>query len=133
MIYLVYLSLNQVLEVPSRRDDLEAAALMFIHMMTPRGLSWTRNGVPKSDEAHNRLKAEKRAARPEHLCKGLPPVFEEFLRYCRSLKFSQQPDYARWVGEFRDLAVEEGFPPTEDLVWPPPELPVCGDDILKNY
>ncbi|KAK7681613.1 hypothetical protein QCA50_015346 [Cerrena zonata] len=34
--------------VPSRRDDLEAVALMLIHLLTPNGLSWTRNGVPKT-------------------------------------------------------------------------------------
>ncbi|KAF6757480.1 CK1/CK1 protein kinase [Ephemerocybe angulata] len=73
--------------VPSRRDDLEAAALMLIHMLTPRGLSWTRNGVPKTDEAHDRLIAEKQTARPEDLCRGIPYEFEDFLRYCRKLKF----------------------------------------------
>ena len=46
------------LAVPTRRDDMEALALMLIHLLTPAGLSWTRNGVPKTDVAHNRLKRE---------------------------------------------------------------------------
>lgn len=108
--------------VPSRRDDLEAAALMLIHLLTPRGLSWTRNGVPKSSEAHNRLKAEKRAAQPEDLCRGMPVEFEDFLRYCRRLKFKDRPDYSQWIEAFRALAVEEGFPASEDFVWPPPSI-----------
>ncbi len=62
---------------------MEAVALMLVHMLTPGGLSWTRNGVPKTDEAHNRLMYEKRNATPEEICRGLPPVFEEFLRSCR--------------------------------------------------
>ncbi|KAJ7254389.1 kinase-like domain-containing protein [Mycena haematopus] len=106
-------------KVPSRRDDLEAAALMFIHLLTPRGLPWTRNGVPKSDEAHDRLKKEKKSARPEDLCRGLPAEFEEFLRYCRRLQFQECPDYERWREEFRALAVEEGFPESDDFIWPP--------------
>jgi casein kinase 1 len=110
--------------VPSRRDDLEAAALMFIHLLTPRGLSWTRNGVPKTDDAHNRLKAEKRKATPEHLCRGLPVEFEDFLTYTRSLAFKEQPDYQRWASAFEDLAVDEGFTNVEEFVWPPPPLPV---------
>ncbi|PFH53958.1 hypothetical protein AMATHDRAFT_53663 [Amanita thiersii Skay4041] len=107
-------------KVPSRRDDLEALALMLIHLLTPRGLSWTRNGVPKDEDAHGRLKSEKRKARPEELCRGLPPEFEEFLRYCRRLGFYDRPDYTRWVEEFRTLAVESGFSESDDFLWPPP-------------
>lgn len=110
--------------VPSRRDDMEALALMLIHLLTPGGLSWTRNGVPKSDTAHERLKREKRNARPEDLCKGIPAEFEEFLRYCRRLKFMDKPDYAYWRDEFRELAKESGFPTGDAFVWPPPERAV---------
>jgi hypothetical protein len=106
--------------VPSRRDDLEAAGLMFIHLLTPRGLSWTRNGIPKSSDAHNILKLEKRKATPEDLCRGLPAEFEEFLSYTRRLKFKENPDYALWVDRFRNLAMELGFMDSEPFVWPPP-------------
>ncbi|ESK94986.1 dual specificity kinase 1 [Moniliophthora roreri MCA 2997] len=108
-------------KVPSRRDDLEAAALMFIHLLTARGLPWTRNGVPKTDAAHDILKREKQHARPEDLCRGMPSEFEEFLRYCRRLKFQDCPDYSYWVEQFRDLAVDEGYPASDEFVWPPPE------------
>lgn len=106
--------------VPSRRDDLEAAGLMFIHLLTPRGLSWTRNGIPKTSAAHNILKLEKRKATPEDLCRGLPAEFEEFLSYTRRLKFKENPDYALWVDRFRNLAMELGFMDIEPFVWPPP-------------
>ncbi|KZP33568.1 kinase-like protein [Athelia psychrophila] len=112
--------------VPSRRDDLEAAALMLIHLLTPKGLSWTRNGVPKNEAQHKRLKKEKRelGSRPEELCKGMPAEFEEFLRYSRRLKFTEQPDYERWIAEFRALADHEGFGPSDAFIWPPPPVPV---------
>lgn len=109
-------------KVPSRRDDLEAAALMFIHLLTPGGLPWTRNGVPKTDEQHRHIKRAKEAARPEDLCRGLPSEFEEFLRYCRRLKFHERPDYERWMDEFRDLARENGFTDIDRFIWPPPPL-----------
>lgn len=105
--------------VPSRRDDLEAVALMLIHLLTPGGLSWTRNGVPKTDVAHDQLKRAKEHARPPDLCHGLPSEFEEFLRYCRRLGFQERPDYSRWVEAFRDLAVEQGFGDSDAFVWPP--------------
>jgi casein kinase 1 len=105
--------------VPSRRDDMESAALMLIHLLTPRGLSWTRKGVPKTDTEHERLKREKRAARPEMLCEGMPPEFEEFLRYCRRLAFQEQPDYNMWREQFRLLAIQEGSFGTGEFIWPP--------------
>ncbi|KAF5389311.1 hypothetical protein D9757_003495 [Collybiopsis confluens] len=107
--------------VPSRRDDLEALALMLIHLLTPRGLPWTRNGVPKTDAAHELLKRDKRLARPEELCRGLPDEFEELLRYCRKLKFQECPDYQHWIEEFRELAVSFNYPPEDHFLWPPPE------------
>ena len=110
--------------MPSRRDDLEAVALMLIHLLTPNGLSWTRNGVPKTDIAHERLKRAKESASPAELCAGLPSEFEEFLRYCRRLKFAERPDYTRWISEFNELAVSHGFPESDAFVWPPP-VTVC--------
>lgn len=103
---------------------MEAAALMFIHLLTPRGLSWTRNGVPKTSEAHNRLKMEKRNATPESLCRGLPAEFEEFLSYTRRLAFKECPDYEGWIERFRDLSKEEGYTDVDAFVWPPPTVPV---------
>ena len=105
---------------------------MFIHLLTPRGLSWTRNGVPKTSEAHSRLKAEKRSATPESLCRGLPSEFEDFLAYTRRLKFLDCPDYVFWADKFRELAKDEGFTNVDDFVWPPPP-PVVGFPHLTVY
>lgn len=120
----IHFGSNPQLLVPSRRDDMEAAALMFIHLLTPRGLSWTRNGVPKTSEAHNRLKMEKRNATPESLCRGLPAEFEEFLSYTRRLAFKECPDYAGWIERFRGLSKEEGYIDVDAFIWPPPAVPV---------
>ncbi|KAN0123305.1 Protein kinase-like domain containing protein [Russula decolorans] len=108
----------------SRRDDLESAALLLLHILTPGGLPWTRNGVPRDDAAHDRLKREKRAALPEDLASGLPEEFEEFLRYCRSLAFAEQPDYGCWRRRFRELADELGYKDAARFIWPPPPAPV---------
>jgi casein kinase 1 len=97
---------------------------MLIHLLTPGGLSWTRNGVPKDNVEHDRLKRIKLTARPEDICRGMPDEFEEFLRYCRKLKFAETPDYGHWIDEFRGLAKSHGFPESDALVWPPPPPPV---------
>ncbi|KAF8558311.1 CK1/CK1 protein kinase [Imleria badia] len=131
-------------KVPSRRDDLEAAALMFIHLLTPGGLPWTRNGVPKTDEQHMRIKRAKQSARPEELCRGMPSEFEEFLRYCRRLKFAERPDYEHWMNEFQALAHENGFTEIHRFIWPPPpqqakpvprtapKRPACTSSEMEN-
>ena len=97
---------------------------MLIHLLTPGGLPWTRNGVPKTDIAHERLKREKKNTCPNDLCRGLPPEFEEFLRYCRRLKFEECPDYQFWIAEFRSVLLEHGFPDSDAFVWPPPPAQV---------
>ena len=118
------LNIHERVAVPSRRDDLEAAALMFIHLLMPGGLPWTRNGVPKTDEHHRRIKRAKEAARPEDLCRGMPSEFEEFLRYCRKIKFAEKPDYQHWIEEFRGVAKSHGYPESDAFIWPPPPPPV---------
>ena len=35
------------------------------------------------------------SVRPERLCRGLPDVFERYLRYCKELEFAERPNYAR--------------------------------------
>jgi len=52
----------------------------------------------------------------------MPVEFEDFLKYCRRLKFKDRPDYSQWIENFRALAVEEGFPASEDFIWPPPSV-----------
>ena len=108
----------------SRRDDLESAALLLLHILTPGGLPWTRRGVPRDETAHDRLKREKRAALPEDLARGLPGEFADFLRYCRSLQFTQQPNYSHWRRRFRTLASELGFQEIDRFIWPVPPAPV---------
>jgi casein kinase 1 len=94
---------------------------MLIHLLTPDGLTWTRNGVPKTDEAHDLLKAEKLRANPEDLCAGMPVEFEDFLLYTRGLRFEQTPDYKRWILVFEELMRSEGWSGKSDFVWPPVE------------
>jgi casein kinase 1 len=53
----------------------------------------------------------------------MPSEFEEFLRYCRRLKFLDCPDYDHWKEEFQELAQGSGFADIERFIWPPPSAP----------
>ena len=43
-----------------------------------------------------------------HYCRGLPDVFERYLRYCKDLDFAERPNYAGWKREFLDVAGDWG-------------------------
>lgn len=45
----------------------------------------------------------------EELCKGQPPEFKEFMEYCRSLKFEQDPDYKYMIGLFEKCMINKGY------------------------
>ncbi len=41
---------------------------------------------------------------PEHLCRNCPPLFAQFLRAVRQLKFEEQPRYDEYIDGFDQLA-----------------------------
>jgi hypothetical protein len=102
---------------------MEALALMLIHILTPGGLPWTRNGVPRDDAAHEKLKREKRDTLPATLCADMPDVLQDFLHYCRGLGFTTQPDYELWIERFLEVGEELGLGDVTPFLWPPPPLP----------
>lgn len=54
----------------------------------------------------------------EELCKGYPIEFKEFMDYCRSLKFEQDPDYKLMIGLFEKCMVRHGFDmKVQDYTW----------------
>ena len=98
-----HLSLEQ-----SRRDDLEALGYVFIYFMKGR-LPWQGlRGETKKDK-YKRILEVKLAVRVEDLCQDLPPAFMDYLDYCRSLYFSDIPDYAYLRGLFVTAMEEAGL------------------------
>lgn len=83
----------------SRRDDLETLAYNLIYFL--RGnLPWQNTKGKSKQEKYKRILAKKESSKIEDLCLGLPSVFPLFLKYCRSLSYSQQPDYDYWIRQF---------------------------------
>ena len=46
-------------------------------------------------QKYERIFEKKTSMNPDRLCKGLPDVFERYLRYCKGLEFDETPNYAR--------------------------------------
>ena len=84
----------------SRRDDLESIGYMLIFFV--KGcLPWQGlKGSTKSKRSANILNV-KNSTSLETLCEGLPREFLLYMKYCRLLRFPQQPDYVL----LRDLLI----------------------------
>jgi serine/threonine protein kinase len=91
-----------------RRDDLES--LGFVLMYFNRGsLPWQGLRAATKKQKYQKISDRKVSTSINELCKNFPTEFATYLRYCRSLKFDDRPDYAYLRGLFRDLYLREGF------------------------
>jgi len=45
----------------------------------------------------------KKNAMPEMLCKDLPPEFAEYMKYCKNLRFEQDPNYEYLRNLFKNI------------------------------
>ena len=63
-------------------------------------LPW--QGLPgrSKNEKYNNIKKKKIETPLEELCRGHPHEFKEFMDYCRSLKFEQEPNYRTCITIF---------------------------------
>lgn len=104
-----YASINTHLGIEQcRRDDLES--LGFVLMYFNRGsLPWQGLRAATKKQKYQKISDRKVSTSILELCKNVPPQFATYLRYCRSLKFDEEPDYAYLRGLFRDLYIREGY------------------------
>lgn len=104
-----YASINNHLgQEQSRRDDLEAIGYMLVYFLKG-GLPWQGLGGKNKTEKYNLIKEKKVATPVDVLCKGLPPQFAEYIRYCRRLNFAETPDYDMLASLFEQVLSENGL------------------------
>src|ERR1700728_2184206 len=72
----------------SRRDDIESLAYILIYFMHG-SLPWQGKGGGRQSF----VQKKKQSMPLDVICKGLPDEFELLLKYARTLKFSERPDY----------------------------------------
>lgn len=110
-----YASINTHLGIEqSRRDDLES--LGYVLMYFNRGsLPWQGLKGYNKWQKYERISEKKLSTPFDELCKDHPIEFQMFLRYCRELRFEEQPDYQHLRLMFRKLFRKQGF--TYDYVF----------------
>ena len=104
----------------SRRDDLES--LGYVLMYFNRGnLPWKgmERGGRTKQQVRDRILEKKMSTSIEDLCKGYPSEFATYLKYCRSLRFDERPDYSYLRQLFRDLFGRSGYEDDNVFDWTP--------------
>lgn len=115
----------------SRRDDLETIGHVLLYFLKG-SLPW--QGLPgkSKNEKYNNIKKKKLETSLDELCKGFPIEFKEFMEYCRSLKFEQDPDYKYIIDLFEKCMARHGFDPKVlDFTWKQNRLSK-DKEMLKN-
>eukprot|EP01083_Nonionella_stella_P291409 991601_1 len=77
----------------SRRDDLESLGYMLVYFCLGR-LPWQGIAEGATKDARNKKIGETKQAVPlKDLCKGCPKEFGDYLKYTRSLRYDEDPNY----------------------------------------
>lgn len=104
-----YASINNHLGIElGRQDDLESLGYMLVYFLRGR-LPWSGLRGMTDEEHRQKILEKKRAIPLESLCESLPPEFVAYLRYTRSLRFEETPDYAFLRQLFRDVYVRKRY------------------------
>ena len=76
----------------SRRDDLEATGYVLLYFLRGK-LPWQGIHVRNKDDRYHKIMEIKMNTTPEELCQGFPKQFENYIRYCRNLEYTENPEY----------------------------------------
>jgi len=85
------------------------------------------------DEKYNNIKRKKKEVSIDELCLNQPVEFKEFMQYCRSLKFTDDPDYRYILNLFDNCMDRNNFDPkTPDFIWNKNRLVLEKEALKQN-
>lgn len=93
----------------SRRDDLESLGYVLIYFLQGR-LPWQGVKAENKKDKYMRIFETKQNVSVQELCSGLPLEFQDYLVYCRGLRYAEDPDYDYLRGLFRSVMIKYNLP-----------------------
>ena len=91
----------------SRRDDLESIGYTLVFLSGEK-LPWQDYELKRNYEKtnYNKILELKKTTKPELICRRLPEEFVEYIKYCKNLKFEENPDYEKLRNLFRQVLLK---------------------------
>eukprot|EP00826_Nyctotherus_ovalis_P042587 TRINITY_DN4396_c0_g1_i8.p1 TRINITY_DN4396_c0_g1~~TRINITY_DN4396_c0_g1_i8.p1 ORF type:complete len:237 (+),score=59.07 TRINITY_DN4396_c0_g1_i8:637-1347(+) len=86
----------------SRRDDMESILYSLIYL-AKGSLPWQKAFGRTKKERYQQILRYKTSTTVDVLCKDLPGEFKMMMKYVQTLKFTEEPDYDRFLGTFESL------------------------------
>ena len=92
----------------SRRDDIESIGYMIIYFMKKK-LPWQGIKGNSYKECYHKLYLMKKHMDLEILCRGLPREVFDYMKYAKSLKFEQEPNYIYLKKLFQNILTKKNI------------------------
>ena len=91
----------------SRRDDMISIGYMLAFLAGKR-LPWQGYAIhgPYAKKNYEKIVDLKHKSKPEEICRGLPPEFAEYIKYCLKLNFEEKPDYEYLRNLFKQVLLK---------------------------
>lgn len=99
-----------------RKDDLESLGYVIMYFLRGK-LPWQGLKADTYSGWNRRVLHAKQQDADQDLCNGYPLEFASYFEHCRTLAFSERPDYAMLKQRFRDLFNREGYVNDGNFEW----------------
>jgi casein kinase I family protein HRR25 len=90
----------------SRRDDLESLGNVMLYFLKG-SLPWQNIKEETKAKKYEEIMKKKLNIPLNILCKDLPEEFQQYMAYCREMKFNQRADYRYITKIFKQLASQQ--------------------------
>ena len=100
----------------SRRDDLESFCYTILYFMTKK-LPWQGIKAKTMTERYRKIYIEKMNLEKWEKFEDIPLQIQNFIIYCRNLKFTQDPNYKLMKLFFKNLMREEYLDNDKNFSW----------------
>ncbi len=88
----------------SRRDDLESLGYVFAYLIIG-SLPWQGMKAKTKEEKYAKILSKKINLVIDALLKNEPQELIDYIRYCRNLKYEEEPNYSYLIGLFKAIII----------------------------